>query len=204
MSEMMGMREFYFSEVQPKLAKELGLSNVMAVPRIEKVTLNMGVVKPTGQPGAPVRGKTAGQGRDRRGASSEDKNVLDNAIRDLRQITGQQPAVTRARKSEAVFKIREGMPLGCKVTLRRTRMYDFLDRLIGIALPRVRDFRGLNPRSMDGRGNFSLGLTEQIVFPEIDYDKIDRIRGMNITITTTARDDEAGLALLKALRFPLR
>lgn len=200
MAEMMGMRELYFSEVQPQLVQQLGLSNVMAAPRIQKVTLNMGVVKPTGQPG----GKSAGQGNDRRGASSEDRNVLDNAIRDLRQITGQQPAVTRARKSEAVFKIREGMSLGCKVTLRRTRMYDFLDRLIGIALPRVRDFRGLNPRSMDGRGNFSLGLTEQIVFPEIDYDKIDRIRGMNITITTTAKDDEAGLALLRALRFPLR
>lgn len=198
---MKGMREKYFSEVRPKLAKQLGLTNIMAVPQIEKVTLNMGVVKPTGQPGARPR---AGQGRNQRATSGEDKNVLDNAMRDLRLIAGQQPMVTRARKSEAVFKIREGMQLGCKVTLRRTRMYDFLDRLVGIAIPRVRDFRGLNPRSMDGHGNFSLGLSEQIVFPEIDYDKIDRLRGLDITITTSASNDEHGLALLRALNFPLR
>ncbi len=194
-----GMRERYFSEVRPKLAKELGCTNLMAVPRIDKVTVNMGVVKPTGQPGAGL-----GQGRDRRASGGEDRNVLDNAVRDLRLITGQQPTITRARKSEAGFKIREGMPLGCKVTLRRTRMYDFLDRLVGIAIPRVRDFRGLNPRSMDGQGNFSMGMSEQIVFPEIDYDKIDRVRGLDITITTTARSDEDGLALLKALKFPIR
>lgn len=197
-----GMRERYFSEVRPALVEELGLNNLMAVPRIEKVTLNMGVVKPTGQPGARP---TAAQGRNKRAAGGgEDKNVLDNAIRDLRLIAGQQPMVTRARKSEAAFKIREGMSLGCKVTLRRRRMYDFLDRLVGIAIPRVRDFRGLNPRSMDGQGNFSIGLSEQIVFPEIDYDKIDRVRGLDITITTTARNDEQGLALLRALNFPLR
>ena len=195
------MREKYFSEVRPRLAEQLGVTNLMAVPRIDKVTVNMGVVKPTGQPGARLG---ASQGRNQRAGSGEDKNVLDNAIRDLRLITGQQPTVTRARKSEAGFKIREGMPLGCKVTLRRSRMYDFLDRLVGIAIPRVRDFRGLNPRSMDGQGNFSLGLSEQIVFPEIDYDKIDRIRGLDITITTTAKNDEQGLALLRALNFPLR
>lgn len=194
-----GMREWYFSEVRPKLAKELGLTNLMAVPRIDKVTVNMGVVKPTGQPGP-----RPGQGRDRRASGGEDRNVLDNAVRDLRLITGQQPTITRARKSEAGFKIREGMPLGCKVTLRRVRMYDFLDRLVGIAIPRVRDFRGLNPRSMDGQGNFSMGMSEQIVFPEIDYDKIDRVRGLDITITTTARSDEDGLALLRALKFPIR
>ena len=204
MAAMKGMRERYFTEVRLALAEQLGQSNLMAIPRIEKVTVNMGVVKPTGQPGAPQRGTAAAQGRDRRAGGTEDRNVLDNAMRDLRQITGQQPTMTRARKSEAGFKIREGMPLGCKVTLRRARMYDFLDRLIGIAIPRVRDFRGLNPRSMDGQGNFSLGLSEQIVFPEIDYDKIDRIRGLDITITTTATNDETGLALLRALQFPLR
>ena len=203
MATMIGMRERYFSEVRASLAEQEGQGNLMAVPRIEKVTVNMGVVKPTGQPGPPQR-TAAAQGRDRRAGQSEDRNVLDNAMRDLRQITGQQPTITRARKSEAGFKIREGMPLGCKVTLRRARMYDFLDRLIGIAIPRVRDFRGLNPRSMDGQGNFSLGLSEQIVFPEIDYDKIDRIRGLDITITTTAKNDEAGLALLRSLKFPLR
>ncbi len=201
MATMKPMREKYLTEVRPDLAKQLGLTNLMAVPRIEKVTVNMGVVKPTGQPGARPR---AAQGRNQRAGSGEDKNVLDHAIRDLRLITGQQPTVTRARKSEAGFKIREGMPLGCKVTLRRSRMYDFLDRLVGIAIPRVRDFRGLNPRSMDGQGNFSLGLAEQIVFPEIDYDKIDRIRGLDITITTTAGNDEYGLALLRALKFPIR
>lgn len=198
MASTLGMRERYLNEVRAELARELGLNNLMAVPRIEKVTVNMGVVKPSGQPGAQPR---AGQGRD---SSSSDRNVLDNAIRDLRQITGQQPTVTRARRSEAGFKIREGMPLGCKVTLRRARMYEFLDRLVGIAIPRVRDFRGLNPRSMDGQGNFSMGLAEQIVFPEIDYDKIDRIRGLDITITTSASNDEQGLALLRALKFPIR
>ena len=201
MASTLGMRERYLNEVRAELAKELGLNNLMAVPRIEKVTVNMGVVKPSGQPGAQPR---AGQGRDGRDSSSSDRNVLDNAIRDLRQITGQQPTVTRARRSEAGFKIREGMPLGCKVTLRRARMYEFLDRLVGIAIPRVRDFRGLNPRSMDGQGNFSMGLAEQIVFPEIDYDKIDRIRGLDITITTSASNDEQGLALLRALKFPIR
>ena len=200
MADTIGMRERYMNEVRPELAKTLGLANLMAVPRIEKVTVNMGVVKPSGQPGA----RPGVQGRDVRQGKSEDRNVLDNAMRDLRQITGQQPMVTRARKSEAGFKIREGMPLGCKVTLRAARMYEFLDRLVGIAIPRVRDFRGLNPRSMDGQGNFSMGLAEQIVFPEIDYDKIDRIRGLDITVTTSANSDEQGLALLRALKFPIR
>ncbi|MCY4200294.1 MAG: 50S ribosomal protein L5 [Gammaproteobacteria bacterium] len=199
MATATGMRERFIDEVRSELAKELGLSNLMAVPRIEKVTVNMGVVKPTGQPAASPRAGQAG-----REGKSEDRNVLDNAMRDLRQITGQQPMVTRARKSEAGFKIREGMPLGCKVTLRSRRMYEFLDRLVGIAIPRVRDFRGLNPRSMDGQGNFSMGLGEQIVFPEIDYDKIDRIRGLDITITTSATNDADGLALLRALKFPIR
>ena len=201
MADTIGMRERYMNEVRPELAKTLGLANLMAVPRIEKVTVNMGVVKPSGQPGARPG---VNQGRDVRQGKSEDRNVLDNAMRDLRQITGQQPMVTRARKSEAGFKIREGMPLGCKVTLRAARMYEFLDRLVGIAIPRVRDFRGLNPRSMDGQGNFSMGLAEQIVFPEIDYDKIDRIRGLDITVTTSANSDEQGLALLRALKFPIR
>ncbi len=201
MATMKTMQERYESEVRPALVEQLGLSNLMAVPRIEKVTVNMGVVKPTGQPGASPR---VNQGRDQRASGGGDKNVLDNAIRDMRLITGQQPTVTRARKSEAGFKIREGMPLGCKVTLRRRRMYEFLDRLVGIAIPRVRDFRGLNPRSMDGQGNFSLGLSEQIVFAEIDYDKIDRVRGLDITITTSARTDAQGLALLRALKFPIR
>ncbi len=201
MASSTGMRERYVNEVRPELAKELGLTNLMAVPRIEKVTINMGVVKPTGQPGAKLNANAKQAGRE---GKSEDRNVLDNAMRDLRQITGQQPTVTRARKSEAGFKIREGMSLGCKVTLRAQRMYEFLDRLVSIAIPRVRDFRGLNPRSMDGQGNFSMGLAEQIVFPEIDYDKIDRIRGLDITITTSANNDAQGLALLRALKFPIR
>tara|TARA_A100001037_G_scaffold263514_2_gene253793 strand:- start:11980 stop:12444 length:465 start_codon:yes stop_codon:yes gene_type:complete len=153
----------------------------MDVPRLEKVTLNMGV-----------------------GEAVADRKILDNALGDLRLIAGQQPVVCLARKSEAAFKIRAGWPIGCKVTLRRERMYEFVERLISIAIPRIRDFRGLNPRAFDGRGNYSMGITEQIVFPEIDYDKIDKIRGLDIAITTSAKNDEQGLALLQALNFPFR
>jgi len=151
------------------------------VPRLEKVTLNMGV-----------------------GEAVADRKILDNALGDLRLIAGQQPVVCLARKSEAAFKIRAGWPIGCKVTLRRERMYEFVERLISIAIPRIRDFRGLNPRAFDGRGNYSMGITEQIVFPEIDYDKIDKIRGLDIAITTSAKNDEQGLALLQAFNFPFR
>jgi large subunit ribosomal protein L5 len=153
----------------------------MAVPKITKVTLNMGV-----------------------GEAIGDKKIMDAAVADMTAIAGQQPVICLARKSEAGFKIREGYPIGCKVTLRKGRMYDFIERLVGIAIPRIRDFRGLNPKSFDGRGNFSMGLTEQIVFPEIDYDKIDKIRGLNICITTTAATNESALALLKAFKFPFR
>jgi large subunit ribosomal protein L5 len=153
----------------------------MAVPRIEKLTLNMGVGEAVG-----------------------DKKILEHAMDDMAKISGQKPMLTRARKSVAGFKIREGWPIGCKVTLRRRQMYEFLDRLINIAIPRIRDFRGLNPKSFDGRGNYNMGIREQIIFPEIDYDQIDAIRGMNITITTTAKTDDEGRALLKAFSFPFR
>ena len=171
----------YQDELRPRLQEELGLSNIMDVPRLEKVTLNMGV-----------------------GDSTNDKKILDAAVTDMTAIAGQKPVVCLARKSEAGFKIREGFPIGCKVTLRRERMFDFVERLVSIAIPRMRDFRGLNPRSFDGRGNFSMGINEQIVFPEIDYDKIDRIRGMDICVTTSARTNEHALALLKAFKFPFR
>ncbi|MCB1683508.1 MAG: 50S ribosomal protein L5 [Pseudomonadales bacterium] len=171
----------YMDEIRPKLQEELGLKNVMEVPRLQKVTLNMGVGEAVG-----------------------DKQIMDNAVGDMTAIAGQKPVVTNARKSEAAFKIRTGWPVGCKVTLRRDRMYDFVDRLIGIAIPRIRDFRGLNPRSFDGRGNFAMGLQEQIVFPEIEYDKIDKVRGLDVIITTSARTNEEGLALLRALNFPFR
>lgn len=171
----------YVTEIRPALQKDMEFSSVMQVPRLEKVTLNMGV-----------------------GEAVADRKVLENAVADLRLIAGQQPVVCLARKSEAVFKIRAGWPIGCKVTLRSERMYEFIERLIGIAIPRIRDFRGLNPKSFDGRGNFSMGLTEQIVFPEIDYDKIDKIRGLDIAITTSARSDEEGLALLRSFNFPFR
>jgi large subunit ribosomal protein L5 len=156
-------------------------ANVMQVPRLVKVTLNMGVGEAVG-----------------------DRKIMENAVSDLTMISGQRPVVTLARKSEAGFKIREGWPIGCKVTLRRARMYEFIERLIGIVIPRIRDFRGLNPRSFDGRGSFSMGLQEQIVFPEIDYDKIDRIRGLDICITTSAETNEQALALLRAFKFPFR
>ena len=171
----------YEAEIRPELMREFGYDSPMQAPRLEKVTLNMGV-----------------------GDAVGDRKVMDSAARDLSLIAGQRPIVTRARRSEAGFKIREGWPIGCKVTLRRARMYEFVERLIGIAIPRMRDFRGLNPRAFDGRGNFSMGIAEQIVFPEIDYDSIDRIRGLDITVTTTAQTDQEGLALLRGFRFPFR
>ena len=178
---MSDLRQRYVDDIRPALMEQFALKSPMAAPRLSKVTLNMGV-----------------------GEAIGDRKVMDSAMDDLTLIAGQRPVVTRARKSEAGFKIREGFPIGCKVTLRRMRMYEFVERLIGIAIPRMRDFRGLNPRSFDGRGNFSMGIAEQINFPEIDYDKIDKIRGMDITITTTAVNDEQGLALLKAFNFPFR
>ena len=178
---MSRLKQLYNEEIRPKLKEELKLSNVMAVPRIVKITLNMGV-----------------------GEAVLDKKQLDSAIADMQAISGQRPIATKARKSIAGFKIRDDMAIGCKVTLRRERMYEFLERLIDIAIPRQRDFRGINPRSFDGRGNFAMGLEEQIVFPEIDYDKIDKIRGLNITIVTSARNDNESRALLRAFNFPLK
>jgi large subunit ribosomal protein L5 len=171
----------YQERVVGLLKERFGFKSVMQVPRIEKITLNMGV-----------------------GEAIADKKVMDNAVADLRLIAGQQPIVTFARKSVAGFKIREGWPIGCKVTLRRERMYEFLDRLVSVAIPRIRDFRGLSPKAFDGRGNYSMGVREQIIFPEIDYDKIDTLRGLDITITTSARTDEEGRALLEAFNFPFR
>ena len=178
---MIRLKELYRNELTEKLRTELSLSNLMQVPRITKVTLNMGV-----------------------GEAIGDKKALESAVSDLTLISGQKPVVTKARKSIAGFKVRQGWPVGVKVTLRRNRMYEFLERLIGIAIPRIRDFRGISPKQFDGRGNFSMGIDEQIIFPEIDYEKIDKIRGMDITITTTARNDAEGLALLKAFNFPLK
>lgn len=171
----------YRERILPELQKQFGYSTPMQVPSIKKITLNMGV-----------------------GEAVADRKVMDQAVSDMAQIAGQQPIVTRARKSEAGFKIREGWPIGCKVTLRRARMYEFLDRLVNASLPRIRDFRGLNPRSFDGRGNYALGVKEQIVFPEIDYDKVDTLRGMDIVITTSAATDEEGRALLEGFKFPFR
>ncbi|HWV14615.1 MAG TPA: 50S ribosomal protein L5 [Cellvibrio sp.] len=178
---MARLKELYKKELAPKLKEELGLANVMEVPRITKITLNMGVGEAVG-----------------------DKKVLDNAVSDLTKICGQKVVVTAARKSIAGFKIRDGWPIGCKVTLRKDRMYEFLDRLVTIAIPRIRDFRGISPKQFDGRGNFSMGVTEQIIFPEIDYDKVDKLRGLDICITTTARTDDEGRALLKAFNFPFK
>ena len=178
---MARLKELYKTEIAAKLKEELGLDNVMEVPRITKITLNMGV-----------------------GDALGDKKVMTFAVADMEAIAGQKVLVTNARKSVAGFKVREGWPVGCKVTLRKDRMYEFLDRLINIAIPRERDFRGLNPKSFDGQGNFAMGIKEQIIFPEIDYDKIDKLRGMDITITTTARTNEEGLALLKAFNFPFK
>ncbi len=178
---MARLKELYTKELAPKLKEELGIENVMAVPRITKITINMGV-----------------------GEAIGDKKVLEHAVSDMTAITGQKPIITNARKSIAGFKIRDGWPIGCKVTLRGERMYEFLERLIGIAIPRIRDFRGISPKQFDGRGNFSMGVTEQIIFPEIDYDKVDKIRGLDICITTTAANDDQGRALLKAFNFPFK
>lgn len=178
---MARLKELYKKEVTAKLQEKLGLKNPMEIPRITKVTLNMGV-----------------------GEALSDKKLLENAVEDLTKLSGQKPVVTKARKSIAGFKVRDGWPIGCKVTLRSDRMWDFLDRLVDVAIPRVRDFRGLNPKSFDGRGNYSMGVREQIIFPEIDYDKIDKVRGLDITITTTARNNEEGRVLLEELGFPFR
>ena len=178
---MSRLREHYRTTVVPQLMERLGVKNPMAVPRFVKVTVNMGV-----------------------GEAIADRKVLENAMNDLARITGQKAVPTKARVSVASFKVREGFPIGCKVTLRRDRMYEFLDRLINIAIPRIRDFRGFSARAFDGRGNFNIGIREQIIFPEINYDQIDAVRGMDIAITTTAGNDEAGRALLEAFNFPLR
>ena len=177
----MPLKEHYKTNVVSELKVKLGLESIMAVPKVTKVTLNMGV-----------------------GEAMNDKKLLERAVEDMTLITGQKPLVTKARKSVANFKIRDGMPIGCKVTLRGDRMYEFLDRLIGIAIPRERDFRGLETKSFDGRGNYSMGIKEQIIFPEIDYDKVDKIRGMDICISTSAKDDESGEALLRAMKFPFK
>ena len=178
---MAALKDKYNSEIVPQLKEELALANVMEVPRITKITLNMGV-----------------------GEALGDKKVLENAVADMEKISGQKVVVTKARKSITGFKVRDGWPIGCKVTLRSERMYEFLDRLVSIAIPRVRDFRGVSSKSFDGRGNFAMGVTEQIIFPEIEYDKVDALRGMDITITTSARTDDEGRALLRAFNFPLK
>jgi large subunit ribosomal protein L5 len=175
------LQQYYREKVVPELQKSLGVSNVMQVPKITKITVNMGV-----------------------GEAVADKKIMDNAVADMTKITGQKPLVTKSRKSVATFKLRDGLAIGCKVTLRGARMYEFLDRLVSIAMPRIRDFRGVSARSFDGQGNYNFGVKEQIIFPEIAYDQIDAIRGMDITITTTARDDKAGRALLEAFNFPFR
>lgn len=174
------LKTFYSQTAAPALHEQMGC-NIMAVPRITKITLNMGV-----------------------GEATTDRKVIERAVADMTAIAGQKPVITKARKSIATFKIRDGYPVGVKVTLRRDRMWEFLERLINVALPRIRDFRGLNPRGFDGSGNYNFGVSEQIIFPEIDYDKVDVLRGMNITITTTARNDDEGRALLEAFRFPFR
>jgi large subunit ribosomal protein L5 len=178
---MARLQNVYKDTIVNQLKDKFGYQSVMQVPRIEKITLNMGV-----------------------GEALADKKVMENAVGDMTKIAGQKPVVTKARKSVAGFKIREGYPIGCKVTLRNQRMYEFLDRLISVAIPRIRDFRGLNGKSFDGRGNYSMGVKEQIIFPEIDYDKIDALRGMDITITTTAKTDEEARALLQAFNFPFK
>jgi large subunit ribosomal protein L5 len=178
---MATLQEHYRENIIPQLMEKFGYKSIMEVPRIDKITLNMGVGEAVG-----------------------DKKIMQFAVNDMTAIAGQKPIVTNARKSVAGFKIREDWPIGCKVTLRRERMYDFLSRLINIAIPRIRDFRGLNGKSFDGRGNYSMGVKEQIMFPEIDYDKIDTLRGLDITVTTTAKTDEEGKALLKAFNFPFK
>lgn len=178
---MARLQQYYEKEVVGKLRQQLELANTLEVPRITKITLNMGV-----------------------GEAINDKKIIDKAMQDLTMISGQKPVATKARKSVATFKIRQGQLIGCKVTLRRKRMYEFLDRLINVAIPRIRDFRGLNPRSFDGQGNYSLGIQEQIIFPEIDYSQIDVVRGLDVTITTTAKSDAHARALLEAFNFPFR
>jgi large subunit ribosomal protein L5 len=178
---MARLQQQFREKIVPELKKSLGLANTMEVPRITKITINMGV-----------------------GEAVADKKVMDAAVADLAKISGQKPAITKAKKSVATFKVRDGQAIGCKVTLRGARMYEFLDRLVSIAIPRIRDFRGISGRSFDGRGNYSLGVKEQIIFPEIQYDQIDQIRGMDITISTTAGDDKHGRALLEAFNFPFR
>lgn len=178
---MSRLKEVYRKEIVPKLREEFGYKNVMEVPKITKITLNMGV-----------------------GEAAQDRKAIDGAVTDMTAIGGQKPVVTNARNSVAGFKIREGWPIGCKVTLRKERMFEFLERLVDVAVPRIRDFRGLNAKSFDGRGNYSMGLREQIVFPEIEYDKIDKLRGLDITITTTAKTDDEARALLRAFNFPLK
>lgn len=178
---MARLETVYKEKILPALVEQFAYASVMQAPRITKITLNMGV-----------------------GGAVADKKVLQSAVSDMEKISGQKPVITLARKSIAGFKIRDDMPIGCKVTLRSDRMYEFLDRLISISIPRIRDFRGLSPKSFDGRGNYSMGVKEQIIFPEIDYDKIDALRGMDITITTTARTNEEGLALLKLFNFPFK
>jgi large subunit ribosomal protein L5 len=178
---MARLQQYYREQVIPRLRSNLKIENVMQVPRISKITVNMGV-----------------------GEAVAEKKMMDAAVADLTKITGQKPLVTKSRKAIASFKIRAGLPIGAKVTLRGRRMYEFLDRLIYIAMPRIRDFRGVSPRSFDGQGNYSLGVKEQIIFPEIQYDQIDQVRGMDITITTTAKDDRHGRALLEAFNFPFR
>ena len=177
---MARLNDYYKKTVVPQLMKQFSYKSVMEVPRIEKITLNMGV-----------------------GEAVADKKVMDHAVADMQKIAGQKPVVTKSKKSIAGFKIRENYPVGCKVTLRRDRMFEFMDRLVSVAIPRIRDFRGISGKSFDGRGNYNMGIKEQIVFPEIEYDKIDALRGMNITITTTAKNDEAR-ALLLAFKFPLK
>ena len=178
---MARLQQFYRDTVVPQLRKELGITNAMQIPKIVKITINMGV-----------------------GEAVADKKVVEAAAADLAKITGQKPVMCRSRKSIASFKLRENLPIGCKVTLRGPRMYEFLDRLISVAMHRIRDFRGVSPRSFDGQGNYNMGVKEQIIFPEIQYDQIDQLRGMDITITTTAKDDKAGRALLEAFNFPFR
>ena len=178
---MARLKDTYTKEIAPALMKQFGYKSPMQVPRITKIVLNMGV-----------------------GEANGDKKILDNAVGDMQKIAGQKPVVTKARKAIAGFKIREGYPIGCMVTLRQNRMYEFLDRFVTIALPRVRDFRGISGRAFDGRGNYNIGIKEQIIFPEIEYDKVDALRGMNISITTTAKTDDECKALLTAFRFPFR
>ena len=178
---MARLKQFYRETVVPQLREGLGITNAMEVPKITKITVNMGV-----------------------GEAVSDKKLLENAVADLTKLTGQKPQTTKSRKAIASFKLREGLAIGARVTLRGARMYEFLDRLITIAMPRIRDFRGVSPRSFDGRGNYNFGVKEQIIFPEIQYDQVDKIRGMDITITTTAMDDKSGRALLEAFNFPFR